>query len=66
MFADFWRFLRRRANGERRAKPRASAEKVQVVNRQYVVAQRLAQHYGTTPDELLDYRRADRILGERR
>ena len=55
--------LLRRLRGERRHALRHSAEKVQVVNRQYEIATRLARHMGTTPEELLDYRRADRILG---
>lgn len=58
-------FLRRLLRGERRQRPRANAERVQIVNRQYAVAAKLARKLRTTPEELLDYRRADRILGHR-
>jgi glutamyl-tRNA reductase len=46
--------------------PRPNAERVQVVNRQYAVATKLAKRLGTTPEALLDYKRADRILGGHR
>lgn len=57
-------WLRRLFEGERRHRPRHSAEKVQVVNRQAMVAEKLARRLGTTPDELYDYHVADRILGK--
>jgi hypothetical protein len=56
----------RRLGGERRRAARPNAEKVQVVNRQYAVAVKLARHTGTTPEQLLDYHRADSILGGHR
>ena len=43
--------------------PRQNAERVTIVNRQYAIATKLAKRRGTTPEALLDYRRADRILG---
>ena len=52
--------------GERRRAPRENAERVQITNRQYDAATRLARHVGTTPEEVVDYRRADRILGGQR
>ena len=58
-------FLRRLLNGERRRKPRQNTERVQIVNRQYAVASKLARRLHTTPEELMDYRRADQILGHR-
>ena len=58
-------FIRRLLSGERRHKPRQNAERVQIVNRQYAVAAKLARRLHTTPEELMDYRRADRILGHR-
>lgn len=62
LFARFRRWWR----GERRRMPRQNAERVTIVNRQYALAQKLAKRYGTTPEALLDYRRADRILGGHR
>ena len=58
--------LRRWLRGERRHAPRHNAERVTIVNRQYTIATKLAKRYGTTPEALLDYRRADRILGGHR
>jgi glutamyl-tRNA reductase len=58
--------LRRWWRGERRHVPRQNAERVRVVNRQYAVATKLARRLGTTPEALLDYKRADRILGGHR
>lgn len=58
--------LRRWWRGERRHSPRQNAERVTIVNRQYAIATKLAKRDGTTPEALLDYRRADRILGRRR
>jgi hypothetical protein len=52
--------------GERRHRPRENAEKVAYVNRQYDVALKVARKLRTTPEELLDYRRADRILARER
>ena len=37
-----------------------------VEHRQRVVAERLSKITGQNPDDLLDYRRADRILGDGR
>ena len=56
-------WVRQLLSGERRRQPRYNPEKLQVVNRQAVVAETLARRLGTTPDELYDYRVADRILG---
>lgn len=58
--------LRRLIRGERRQHTRPSQERVAIVNRQYAVASRLARRLGTTPEDLLDYRKADRILAGRR
>ena len=58
--------LRRWWRGDRRRVPRQNAERVTIVNRQYAIATKLAKRYGTTPEALLDYRRADRILGGHR
>lgn len=66
MAASLWRRLMQLVRGERRHSFRLNAERVQVTNRQYEAAVRLARHLGTTPEDLFDYRRADRILGERR
>jgi len=63
MLARLPRWLLRVLPGERRHVPRLSAERIQVITRQYAAAERLAQAIGTTPEELLDYRNADRILG---
>ena len=57
--------IRRPFNGDRRKHRRPNAERARVVNRQYEAALRLARSLGTTPEELLDYRKADRILGQR-
>lgn len=65
MIARLHRWLLRMLSGERRRAPRLNAERVHVVNRQYAAAERLARAVGTTPEELLDYRTADRILGGR-
>lgn len=59
---DWARRVIRRLKGERRHKPRLNAERVRYVNDQYAVAVRAARRLGTTPEELLDYRRADGIL----
>lgn len=56
-------FLR---SGERRHVPRVDEEQRQALKRQRVVATRLARRLGTTPEDLLDYRRADRILANHR
>lgn len=59
--------FRRWWGGERRRVPRnRDGERTRIVNRQYAVALKLAKRYGTTPEALLDYRRADRILGGHR
>lgn len=58
--------FRRWFGGERRQKPRMDPARVDVVNRQYAAASRLARKLGTTPEALMDYRRADRILGSHR
>lgn len=52
--------------GERREFGRLSQHRVRYVNSQYAVAVKAARKLGTTPEELLDYRHADRILGGRR
>lgn len=59
-------WFRRILGGERRRTPRLNAERVQVVNRQYAAAVKLGRQVGRTPEELLDYRRTDRILGSHR
>lgn len=63
---SLWRRLKSIFSGERRHSPRFQPERVDVTNRQYEVARVLASRLGTTPEELLDYRHADRILGSRR
>ena len=60
---DLIRAIRRLFGGERRRTPRISAERTQIVNRQYRAVMKLAQQRGMTPEELMDYRTADRILG---
>lgn len=51
--------------GERRHAPRENAEQEQIQRRLYAAAARLARAIGGTPEELLDYRRADGALGKR-
>lgn len=58
--------FRRWWSGERRRVPRRNAERITIVDRQYAIATKLAKKHGTTPDALLDYRRADSILGGHR
>lgn len=53
-------------SGERRWRPRINAERVHVSKRLADAEIRLARKLGTTPEELLAYRLADRILGEGR
>jgi hypothetical protein len=60
------RELRRWLSGERRRISRESRERVLLVNRQYEVARKLARRTGTTPEALMDYHRADQILGGHR
>jgi hypothetical protein len=64
--SSWLRGILRRLGGERRRVHRPDAEKVQVVNRQYAVAEKLAHRTGTTPEALMDYHRADGILGRQR
>jgi hypothetical protein len=66
MLTSWLRSFMRRLRGERRHRPRENAEKVAYVNRQYDVALKVARKLRTTPEELLDYRRADRILARER
>jgi hypothetical protein len=66
MLTSWLRSFMRRMRGERRHRPRENAEKVAYVNRQYDVALKAARKLRTTPEELLDYRRADRILARER
>jgi len=63
---DFMRAIRRALGGERRRVPRLNSERVRYVNEQYAVAKKAARKLGTTPEELLDYRRADGILNHAR
>lgn len=58
--------LARRFHGERRSAPRPNAEQAEAVRRQWIVASRVAKRLGTTPEELLDYHRADGILANGR
>lgn len=51
--------------GERRAAPRSDEVKRDVTRRQVLVARRLSPIVGVPSHELLDYRRADRILSKR-
>lgn len=60
------RDLLARFKADRRRAPRESAERASVVRRQYAAAVKLARVVHTTPEELLDYRRSDRILAGRR
>lgn len=60
------RDLIHRLTPKRQRPPEESRERVDVVNRQYAAAARLARIIDSTPEELLDYRRADSILGGRR
>lgn len=66
MIGSWLRALTRNLRGERRRVGRLSSERVRYVNDQYAVAVKAARKLGTTPEELLDYRRADGILGARR
>lgn len=52
-------------SGERRHRSRPSAERVQVVNRQYAAAVKLSRRLGRPPEELLDYHIADRVLSRK-
>ena len=63
---DWLYSLMRRLRGERRHRPRQNAERVAYVNRQYAVAAKVARKLRTTPEDLLDYHRADRILARER
>lgn len=60
------RLMRRIFGGDRRRRPRLHPERVAISTRQDAIARRLAMHLGTTPDQLLDYHRADGILRRRR
>ena len=51
---------------DRRKAPRVDPVALDVERRQREVARRLAPIVGKTPEELLDYHRADRILGRQR
>lgn len=59
-------FLRGLLTGDRRRRQRIDPERVNVTNRLADAELRLARKLRTTPEELFDYRRADRILGGRR
>lgn len=59
---EFMAWLRRVWRGERRQRPRVNQERAEVINRQWAAAVKLARVTGRTPEELLDYRQADRIL----
>ena len=64
--ASWLRTIWRRIHGERRHRLRPNRNHVEYLNRQYAVAVKAARKLHTTPEELLDYRRADRILGKQR
>lgn len=57
--------IRRLFGGERRRRTRTDPEHAAIMSRQERLARRLAMRLNTTPEELLDYRRADRILSRR-
>lgn len=59
------RDLMTRLSPKRQRTPRETQERVDVVNRQYAAAVRLARKVGSTPEDLLDYRRADALLARR-
>ena len=61
--SDLIRTIRRLLGGERRHQPRQNAERQEIVNRQYRAIAAIARQHGTTPEQLMDYRNADRILG---
>lgn len=63
--SSWWRRFLATIRGERRQVPRLNSERVAITNRQYAAALQLARRTGGTPDELIDYHRADRILGGR-
>lgn len=61
MLTRFWNWL---FNGHDPDKPESKVDTlaIEVARRQRIVANRLSAVTGKTPEELLDYRRADSIL----
>lgn len=66
MLSSLVAWLRRRIDPPKASPPAVDPLALEVSREQRNLAKRLSRLTGRTPEELLDYRRADRILGGRR